>query len=816
MLSLTSRLAIIIFVTPVAHVEDGSEQVDPLHEEGLPNGALGRLGSLHLRSGKPIRGMALSPDGQMVCTFSDYDGIRVWNLRTGIGRRQINERPTSDEMYFSPDGKLLYFGGLGGIVVYDTSSWQLKSRLPERSGPMGVRSIALSRNGEVLASAAPNADEPTIRIWNTRTGNELLTLRAMSTSGFAIALSGDGKVLAAGWPNGRIQAWEVTSGKPILNWKAHDGPVYSLASTERGELLASSGNEKAVIVWNLPTGTEALKLPAEQEHVSILVFSPDGRKLALARGDKEIQIHDIAARKEVLRVGGNIGTVGALNFTADGKAIAAGGNGAVHVWDVQSGRPLFVRKGHDSAIVALSACADGKTLASASKEHPAIRIWDVESRQETLQVQGPRTSTAIRHLSSLTIVAVGIGEAGLWDLSTGERIPWLESEKLDEVALSLACSSDKKKVAIGGQNLRLWDANKVGGGLLILGSSDKTCYGPVEFAPDGKHLAAGFGGFLVRCWDVERCKETGSIELASRRKPRLRPGRPVLSQIGALAFVADSSLLFAAVPDGTVRICDMSARKEILTLEPTDVPTLAIALSPNGSFLATGEEGGLIRLWEVRSGCEINSLNGHSEAVSSLTFLKGGRVLASGSEDSSILLWDVQSALGKCARGDGKSREELWRDMASTNAGKAYSAMVLLSSGGNSGVDFIDEQIRPLPAATTIKYLLDLEDEKADVRDQAIAGLTLAGGETQDLLKRALNTTTSIESRARVEAILSSLSPPVIRSPGRLRILRAIELLEWIGTSDAQRVLEKIVAERKGSLEASSAETKLRRSFTVK
>jgi len=71
------------------------------------------------------------------------------------------------------------------------------------------------------------------------------------------------------------------------------------------------------------------------------------------------------------------------------------------------------------------------------------------------------------------------------------------------------------------------------------------------------------------------------------------------------------------------------------------------------------------------------------------------------------------------------------------------------------------------------------------------------GAEVEAPLNRALSGRPSSEVRRRLEAMLAA--PRVIRSPNKVRELRAITILEQIGTPEAKKVVETLA---KGAPEA--------------
>jgi WD40 repeat protein len=67
----------------------------------------------------------------------------------------------------------------------------------------------------------------------------------------------------------------------------------------------------------------------------------------------------------------------------------------------------------------------------------------------------------------------------------------------------------------------------------------------------------------------------------------------------------------------------------------------AAAFSPHGQILATGNADGTVRLWDVTAHRQITALTRPAGAVNSVAFSPDGKTLATGNADHTVRLWDV-------------------------------------------------------------------------------------------------------------------------------------------------------------------------------
>jgi hypothetical protein len=78
------------------------------------------------------------------------------------------------------------------------------------------------------------------------------------------------------------------------------------------------------------------------------------------------------------------------------------------------------------------------------------------------------------------------------------------------------------------------------------------------------------------------------------------------------------------------------------------------------------------------------------------------------------------------------------------------------------------------------------------VRDAAARELFAIGEGAEPALRHVLSAKPSLEVQRRVEQLMSRLPSYPINSPERLRTIRAIQVLERLGTADARRLLGEL------------------------
>lgn len=120
------------------------------------------------------------------------------------------------------------------------------------------------------------------------------------------------------------------------------------------------------------------------------------------------------------------------------------------------------------------------------------------------------------------------------------------------------------------------------------------------------------------------------------------------SEVSALAFSPDNSLMLTGGGDGTLELWELPAGRHVRGFEEHADRVMAAAFSPDGRMAATAGYEKTIRLWDVRNGVLLRSLDAGTEFTSAIVFVPDSRLIAAGGDDRKLRLWDIDS--GKLVR----------------------------------------------------------------------------------------------------------------------------------------------------------------------
>ncbi|UXY28687.1 nSTAND1 domain-containing NTPase [Streptomyces sp. HUAS TT20] len=392
----------------------------------------------------PIWSVAFSPDGTMLAAGSADSTASLWNVRNPAYPSQVGEplAGSSGEMYavgFSPDGRTLATGSGDNKVRL----WSIPAS--DMIGRIG----AYRPDGRVLATAARDGR---VRLWNVQSPDRPVLLSEPFTTGErdlrSLVFSPDGRTLAVltGTSN-TVQLWNVADpGDPV----AHGRPLAlrtrfaggdALAISPDGRTLAADYDDRTIQLLDITDPARPRRLgkllTGHTGYVNALVFSPDGRTLASGSADTTVRLWNVTDPRHATVLGAplkeHLGPVNALAYSPDGHTLASGSDdGTVRLWNVA--HPVRatglgpVPSGHTEAVVSLTFSQDGRTLASGGNDD-TVRLWNVahpSSASPIGQSMSPNAKTgnflSFSPNSHMLGVSSGADTVRLWKLDVDEAI----------------------------------------------------------------------------------------------------------------------------------------------------------------------------------------------------------------------------------------------------------------------------------------------------------------------------------------------------------------------------------------------------------
>jgi WD40 repeat protein len=242
-----------------------------------------------------IEALAASANGAMLASASEDQTIKIWDVS---GKELKTLKGHTDQVLgvaFSRAGKLASASKDKTVKVWDLATGKAVMTLkfvkdqpiakkpspPEKKVEKKAEKKADKKNAKKVAAKKDMKQAPP-----PDTGREAT----------CVAFSPDGSRLAGANLDGVVKVWDTATGKELLTLNASDG-LWSLVFSPDGQRLAGAGWDKHIHIWDAATGKELTSLLAHENTITSLAFSPDGQRLVSGSLDQTIKIWDPAKKK---------------------------------------------------------------------------------------------------------------------------------------------------------------------------------------------------------------------------------------------------------------------------------------------------------------------------------------------------------------------------------------------------------------------------------------------------------------------------------------------------------------------------------------
>lgn len=809
----------------------------------LPEDAVMRLGSSRLNVPGAVTTVAISPDGkQLACGFanslaSNY-GARVWDVASGRRTHSFSGRGAAKLLRFSPDGAAL---------LTATHRIALDGAAEEHRRPSDAsQAVAV---GETLAAFLTSSEGEMI-IAKLETGKEVSRFQIpVKANGFQSAdLSPDEKLVAVGTYDGQLQLRQTGTGRLVHDLDLpRKKAVQSIAFSPDGRWLAAAGSLGLIPVYDVRSGEVVKRLATvdpfgtARGDTVVVRFTPDGRRVAAGNGDNGVvQFWERESGRPLRSLQTSMQDVHALAMTPDGELLVVGGDNRfggqrINVFDVQHNRQLLAPEGPKSRVTQLAYAPNGGQIAAATIGR-RIHLWDLTTGEPLVELEGDASGGLAYSPDSWLLGAVDRrGAYQLWETDTGDPLFSRNSDVLS--VRSTALSPQMDVVAVGTRRgmIRLMDVASGKEIRAVRASEEGTEVACLAISPDGAALASAGGRAsrekstdAVELWDVKSGERTGRLAVpvvgdalsrTGMEDLQFSPDGRLVAGVHAsgttLLWVVSSGDCIAQLPrESHVCLCFSSDGKMLILVQGEQVKLVEIATN---QVLATRS---LFRV--AKPDDPFAGTSRPSQLFTAAAASPDGQTIATAlAQDNTVLVWSLApegwSDRAEREPLDDEQFQAFWSRLAENDGPPAYRALWELAARKSATVQRLKSRLRPARAATVdeqqiAKLIEDLDSDEFRTRDDATNALLALGGAVEPHLRKRLKGDASREVKFRISRLLERIKSPVQRFSGEsLRRIRAVELLERIGSRDAADLLEKLAAGDADARETQDAQAALGR-----
>jgi WD40 repeat protein len=388
-------------------------EFSPDGQRVLISGPSDKISVLDFKTGRPVYTLpaqdrsfnAAFGSGGKVVVITYRDGTtRVWNLETGQTMAVLAAHSdVVNDAHISPDGSYVVTASSDRTARV----WAIDLDKPAGFLETSAIRVAFSPDGLSLATVSGKSAQ----IWNVKSRQQTMELVGHTDRVSSGKFSADGMRLLTGSMDRTARIWDIASGKAITVLPLHADGVNDASFSPDGTRVVTASRDGTARIWDAATGRMILVLAYHgssrlSDDVHTAVFSPDGARVLTGSADGSARIWDAKLGKMVTVLSGHKGVVSSAVFSPNGRLVVTTeeaefvnqlldrtGESTARVWDAQTGKMLFVLRGHANSITGATFGADGRRLLTGS-EDKTVRIWDTAT-WETIAVLAERGEPAI-------------------------------------------------------------------------------------------------------------------------------------------------------------------------------------------------------------------------------------------------------------------------------------------------------------------------------------------------------------------------------------------------------------------------------------
>jgi WD40 repeat protein len=325
--------------------------------------------------------------------------------------------------------------------------------------------------------------------------------------------------------DGSLRVWILKSGKQIgEDWRDGKRKMESKALSQNGKTVVSGKQ----------TGEES-RNKFKDNRVWSIALSPDGTKVVSGSGDGAVMLWDVDTGKVIAKWTGHKLGVGSVYWSRNGRTVLSGSDdGTVRQWDVEGetrdGETILalIKTGHQYGVWAVVYSPDMSLIATAGWDRPEteestecsnIQIWNAKTGKLVTTLKGH--TEQVRCLAwtkdGKTLISGSYDNSIMtWNTTKWEQIAILDVHA-EVFALAISPNDRILASALYDRTTRLWNLdNNQPISLPLQHAEPVNC---VSFSADGKLLATGCRDKNAYLWDVAAIiKEAGLDELLLHSK----------------------------------------------------------------------------------------------------------------------------------------------------------------------------------------------------------------------------------------------------------------------------------------------------------
>ena len=668
----------------------------------------------------------LSDDGKQIICGDKAGAIQVLDAASGKVIKTIPavSAPGFKLIGVSPDSsKAIVYGADAALAIWNLQDGK---RIAAKPGVNGVRAVAWTRDGKAIATGG---EDKIVRVWPlpATEGAELAASKELkgATGTIMVLESGTGPdhLLSAGEDN-VVRLWSMAEAKVVREFKI--AGVVSLALSTDGKQLAAGCADGAVRLWDALAPKQLAELRGDADSAKrmaaldweIAAKTMDTTFLTaeIARIDADTKALDDRLKKsnDAIEAGKKAlpDKQKAVKPAQDAKATAqkAADDVTALVAKAPGGKP-------DAALEKQNKEAQDKLMAAVKAEESAVaavktaedQIKDAEAEVKIINDAKAKNVKLVADAKAANEAAKQISTKATADLAALKAV--VAKDAVRPLAVVFSADAQTLAASCSSGAVRVW----------ALPSGQPVEQFSRALATTSASIAAADGAFVSCAADGS----TARVNLASRWVLERtiggeKPDSPLVDRVNALRFSPDGKTLATGGGEpsrtGDIVICDVATGTVLKTWkERHSDAVLSIDFSPDGKQIASGGADKAVRITDIASGKQMRVFEGHTHHVLGISFRADGRVLASAGADNVVKIWDMIT-------GDRKKNIDGW-DKEVTSLQFIGATDQILTSAGDNRVRLVRD------SGAEVRAIAGLPEFMYGAAGTATASVIVGGGQ---------------------------------------------------------------------------------------
>ena len=496
--------------------DDGTVRLWKLPDFDLTGSTVGLIedGTLEVFDGRPVYGVAFTPDGQTLAACGDNPDVQIWDVNTRTCRRVLSGHHVRrvEALAISPDGRwLVTVGWDRSFVIWnlETQSVQLQRIV----GPYPLTCVAFLSDGEHFLVGAVDGS---VRMWDLTQARQ--RARFDRPDGIQQVANVDQNHMLISDRGGTVCLLKCTTGDEaggidvVTAWQADSERIYGLAAEPSGETFITASRSGRVNRWITHHVEPAvIRLGGQSEWYMSRNFpskSLNNGRILICSSSKLVRHH---------------------LTTQHSENVLSTDNGVLVSCDARPDESLVVVAEHPNLVHVVAKGQEVHTILAgdANDEIRAIRLMPasdtavIQRRHGALQTLDLHTSDLQNRFSPCDALSSMSGADCMWiaekqtnslvaiDCQTWRPIRRIHAHR--DTIFAVVESPDGSRVAATGadRSLSLWDTTN--GELLHRFESMPTTPTALGWSPDGLTVAACTEGGTVHLFQAATLRDMGQV-----------------------------------------------------------------------------------------------------------------------------------------------------------------------------------------------------------------------------------------------------------------------------------------------------------------